>query len=55
MKQEMMGGSVISWAICKSIICMSFQADNHASTSSLQIFYTSDALPDAQPNALKAM
>jgi len=34
MNQEMMGGSEISWTICKSIYT-SLQTDNHASTSSL--------------------
>jgi len=35
------------------IICTSLQTDNHASTSSVN-FYRPDALPDAQPTALKA-
>jgi len=48
MKQEMMGGSGISWTIWT--ICTSLQTDNHASTSSLS-FYRPDALPAAQPTA----
>jgi len=35
------------------IICTSLQTDNHASTSSLHIFYRPDALPAAQPTASK--
>jgi len=51
MKQEMMG-----WQCHQldhmQIICISLQADNHASTSSLN-FYSLDALPDAQPTVSK--
>jgi len=37
------------------IICTSLQTDNHASTSSLHIFYRPDALPAAQQRqAMKA-
>jgi len=50
MKQEMMGGSGISWTM--QIICTSFQTDNHTSTPSLS-FYGPDALPAAQPTASK--
>ena len=35
------------------IICTSLQTDNHASTSSLRVFYRPDALPAAQPTASK--
>ena len=35
------------------IICTSLQTDNHASTSSLHIFYRPDALPATQPTASK--
>ena len=35
------------------IVCTSLQTDNHASTSSLHIFYRLDALPAAQPTASK--
>jgi len=51
MKQEMRGGSGISWTIRK-IICTMLQTDNHSSTSS-HIFYRPDALPDAQPTVSK--
>ena len=33
-------------------ICISLQIDNHTNTSALN-FYRPDALPDAQPTALK--
>jgi len=46
LKQEMMGGSGISWTIC------TLQTDNHASTPSLN-FYGPDALPDSQPTVSK--
>ena len=35
------------------IICTSLQTDNHASTSSLHIFYRLNALPATQPTASK--
>jgi len=35
--------------------CTSLQTDNHASTSLLKFFYRPDALPVAQPTALKAL
>ena len=35
------------------IICTSLQTDNHASTSSLHIFYRPDALPASQPTVSK--
>jgi len=50
MKQEMMGWQWHQLDYMQ-IICTSFQTDNHASTSSLKLFYRQDALPDAQvPN-----
>ena len=51
-KQEMMG---CQWHQLNhmQIICTSLQTDNHASTSSLHIFYRPDALPAAQPTASK--
>jgi len=52
MKQEMMGWQ---WHQLDhvQIICTLLQTDNHASTSSLHIFYKPDALPAAQPTASK--
>jgi len=47
LKQETVGGSGISWAICTSL-----QTDNHTSTPPLS-FYRPDALPAAQPTASK--
>jgi len=51
LKQEMMGGSGISWTICKSFAPHSRQiampVPHH------WIFYAPDALPDAQPTVLK--
>jgi len=35
------------------VICTLLQADNHASTSSLNFFYRPYALPDAQPTVSK--
>jgi len=35
-------------------ICTSLHADNHTNTSLLN-FYWPDALPDAQPNSVKAL
>jgi len=51
MKQEMMGWQ---WHQLDhvQITCTSLQADNHASTSSLN-FYRRDALPDARPTVSK--
>jgi len=51
MKQEMTGWQ---WHQLDhmQIICTSLQADNHASTSSLN-FYRLDALPDTQPTVSK--
>ena len=34
-------------------VCMSLQTDNHASIPYLKFFYRPDALPAAQPTALK--
>ena len=34
-------------------VCISLQTDNHASTPTTQVFYRPDALPAAQPTALK--
>jgi len=51
MKQEMMGGSGISWTIYTSF-APCFRRINHASTSPLS-FYMLDALPAAQPTASK--
>jgi len=47
MKQETMGWQ---WHQLDhmQIICTLLQADSHASTSSIFIFYTPDALPDAK-------
>ena len=52
LKQQMMGWQ---WHQLNhmQIICTSLQTDNHASTSSLHIFYRPDALPAAQPTASK--
>jgi len=50
MKQEMMGGSSISWTICLFAPCC--RQDNHASTSPLS-FYKPDVLPATQPTASK--
>jgi len=51
MKQEIM-----RWQMRQlehtQIICILFQTDNHANTSSLN-FYRPDALPDAQPTVSK--
>jgi len=47
----MMGWQCISWTHIQ-IICTLLQTDNHTSTSSLS-FYNPDALPAAQPTALK--
>jgi len=44
--------SDISWGHMQ-IICASFQADNHDRISSLDFFYSLDALPDAQPTVSK--
>ena len=51
LKQETVSGSGISWAICKSAICIWLQTDNHASTPPL--FYSPDALPAAHPTVSK--
>ena len=49
MKQEMMGGSGISWIICKSA---SWPRHNHASIPPLS-FYRPDAISATQPTASK--
>jgi len=51
MKQEMMGCSVISWAICKSFASHARQI-NHKPIPHHWIFYRPDALPDAQPTVV---
>ena len=43
-----LGGSGISWTICKQSAPRTRQTDNHSNTSSLN-FYKPYALPDAQP------
>jgi len=48
LEQEIVSGSVISWAIC----CTSPQTDNHTSTPPLT-FYKLDALPATQLTASK--
>ena len=52
LKQEMTGRQ---WHQLNhmQIICTSLKTDNHASTSSLHIFYRPDALPAPQPTASK--
>ena len=50
LKQETVSGSGISWAICKSAVCISLQTDNHA-TLHHSVFYRLYALPAAQPTA----
>ena len=50
LEQETVSGSGISWAIMQ--VCISLQADNHASTPPLS-FYRPDALPATQPTASK--
>jgi len=50
LKQETVSGSSISWAICKSARCsrqITTPAPHHS------VFYRPDALPTAQPTALK--
>jgi len=47
LKQEMMGGSGISWTICKSFAPHSRQITMPVPHHS--IFYGPDAVPDAQP------
>ena len=49
LEQEIVSGSGICWAICKSAP----HADNHANIPPLSFFYRLDALPDAQPTASK--
>jgi len=51
LKQEMMGGSGISWAICKSFAPHSRHITMPVPHHS--IFYGPDALPDAQPTVPK--
>jgi len=51
LKQEMMGGSGISWTICKSFAPHSRQITTPVPHHS--IFYGPDALPDAQPTVSK--
>jgi len=51
LKQEMMGGSGISWTICKSIAPHSRHITMPVPHHS--IFYGPDALPDAQPTVSK--
>jgi len=51
MKQEMMGGSGISWTICKPFAHRYRQITMPAPIT--QIFYRLDALPDAQPTLSK--
>jgi len=51
LKQEMMGGSGISWTICKSFVPHSRQITMPAPHHS--IFYGPDALPDAQSTVPK--
>jgi len=51
LKQETVSGSGISWAVCKSASRsrqITTPAPNHS------VFYRPDALPAAQPTALKA-
>jgi len=49
LKQEIVSGSGISWAVCKSAL-RSRQPCQHPTT---QVFYRPDALPAAQPTASK--
>ena len=51
LKQEMMGGSGISWTTCKSFAPHSRQIITPVPHHS--IFYRPDALPDAQPTVSK--
>jgi len=53
LEQEMMGWHCHQLDYMH-IICTSLQTDNHARTSPLS-FYRLDALPDAQPTALRAI
>jgi len=48
LEQEIMSGSGICWAICKSAP----HTDNHANIHQ-SVFYRPDALPDSQPTASK--
>jgi len=50
MKQEMMGGSGISWTICKSSAPRTTQITTLAPHHST--FYRPDALPDAEVSSL---
>jgi len=52
MKQEMIGWQWHQLDYMQ-IICTLLQTDNHASVSSLDIFFRPYALPDAQPTVSK--
>ena len=53
LKQETVSGNGISWAICKSAICIWLQTDNHASTPPL---FLQSGCPSCRPtNSVKAL
>jgi len=51
LEQEIVSGSGICWAICKSAVCTSSQITTP--TSHHSVFYRPDALPATQPTGLK--